>query len=122
MLMLGSGRAIAQTIETSAGTVTVRVLPGKTTEEALVAALQKVRASDQPPTRDDPRAVYALRQTGATVVMDVYGNVASLSFPKAGTQTNDLAAAAKFTDKDTPYLLGLSSIRTLNISGAPAVA
>lgn len=110
--------AFAQDIETAAGTVTVRVLPGKTTEEALVAALQQIRATNQPTTRDDPRAVFALKQTGATVLTDVYGNVASLSFSKGGTTSNDLAAAARFTDKTTPYLTGLTSLRTLNLSGA----
>jgi internalin A len=111
-------RAADQIIETAAGTVTVKVLPGKTTEEALVAALHEIRTANQPSTHDDPQSVFALKRIGATLLTDVRGNVSSISFSKSGTQSNDLAAAAKFTDKTTPYLTGLIGLRTLNLSGA----
>jgi hypothetical protein len=118
LISVAGERASAEVIETAAGKVTVEVLPGKTTEEALVAALQQIRTPDQPGGRDDPQAVFALKQTGATLLTDVKGNVASVSFSKAGTQSNNLAAAAKFTDKTTPHLTGLKNLRSLNLSGA----
>jgi hypothetical protein len=111
-------QARAQTIETTAGTVTVHASPGKTTEQALTAALRHIRGKAPARTQDDPRAVFALRQTGATLLTDASGNITSLSFSQAGTESNDLRAAAKFTDKATPHLKALVGLRTLDLSGA----
>lgn len=116
--MISLGIAMAQTLETSAGTVIVKPIPGKSTQEVLQAALEQLQPRQDSSTKDDPRAVFALRQTGANIITDVYGNVATLNFIKPGSTSNDLKAASKFTDKDSVHLTGLVSIRTLNLSGA----